>query len=142
MIGWLLKFLGGGNLANLAIAAAVVAGVAGAAGLSTGWTLNGWRLAGRIERLEGRASALEAANQRCGVNVAEVKAAVGELVKAGELRAAAAAKALREAEKAALGHLARAGRILKAPPVPPEKQCDTVRDEQRGYVRQRHQERP
>jgi hypothetical protein len=140
MIGWILKFLGGGNIGNLAIAAAVIAVVAGAAGFTSGWTVNGWRLGARIERLQGENTVYAGANARCGVNVAEVKAAVAGIVKAGEERAEQARKGIQKAEAAALGHINRAAGIIQRPPVPPEKQCDTVRDEQRAYVQERHSE--
>jgi hypothetical protein len=139
-MSWLLKFLGGGNLVNLAIAAAVIAGVAGAAGFSTGWTLNGWRLGARIERLQGENTVYAGANARCGVNVAEVKAAVAGIVKAADERAEQARKGIQKAEAAAVVHINRAAGIIQRPPVPPEKQCDTVRDEQRAYVIERRAE--
>jgi len=140
MIGWFLKFLGGGNLVNLAIAAAVIAAVAGAAGFTTGWTVNGWRLGAKIERLAGEASALRAANARCGVNVAEVREAVAGIVKAADERAEQARKGIQKAEAAAVVHINRAAGIIQRPPVPPEKQCDTVREEQIEYVRMRRAE--
>jgi len=139
-MGWLLKFLGGGNLVNLAIAAAVIAAVAGTSGFVGGWTLNGWRLGETIARLEGENTAYAGANARCGVNVAEVKAAVSEIVKQGEQRAVEAAKAIKKAETAAVVHLNRAAGIINRPPVPPEKQCDTVRDEQIEYIKGRRDE--
>jgi hypothetical protein len=139
-MSWLLKFLGGGNLVNLAIAAAVIAGVAGAAGFSTGWTLNGWRLGARIERLQGENTVYAGANARCGVNVAEVKAAVAGIVKAADERAEQARKGIQKAEAAAVVHINRAAGIIQRPPVPPEKQCDTVREEQIEYVRMRRAE--
>jgi hypothetical protein len=140
MIGWILRFLGAGNIGNLLIAAALIAAVAGATGFASGWKLNGWRLGANIERLAGEASALRGANQRCTVNVAEVKAAVAGIVKAGEERAEQARKGIQKAEQAALGHINRAAGIINRPPVPPEKQCDTVRDEQRAYVIERRAE--
>jgi len=136
-MGWILKFLGGGSIVNLAIAAALIAAVAGATGFASGWQVNGWRLGARIERLAGEASALRSANARCGVNVAEVKAAVAGIVKAGEERAEQARKGIQKAEAAAVIHINRAAGIIQRPPVPPEKQCDTVRDEQIEYVRMR-----
>lgn len=142
MIGWILRFLGGGNLVNLAIAAAVIAAVAGASGFAAGWKLNGWRLGAKIERLAGEASALSSANERCAVNVAEVRTAVAGIVKAAEERAVEARKGIAKAEAAAVKHINRAAGIIARPPVPPEKQCDTVRDEQVEYVRARRGEEP
>ena len=139
-MSWLLKFLGGGNIGNMLIAAAVIAAVAGASGFGTGWALNGWRLGADVARLEGQNTAYAGANARCGVNVAEVKAAVSEIVKQGEQRAAEAAKAIKKAETAAVVHLNRAAGIINRPPVPPEQQCDVVRAEQIEYVKGRHDE--
>jgi len=130
-----------GNPANLAIAAAIIAAVAGASGFATGWKLNSWRLGAEVAELRGENTAYAGANERCSVNVAEVKAAVGEIVKQGEARAVQAAKAIKKAEAAAVVHINRAAGIINRPPVPPEKQCDTVRDEQVEYVRGRHDER-
>jgi len=140
MIGWILKFLGGGSIVNLAIAAAVIAAVAGAAGFTTGWTVNGWRLGARIERLQGENTVYAGANARCGVNVAEVKAAVAGIVKAADERAEQARKGIQKAEAAAVVHINRAAGIIQRPPVPPEKQCDSVRAEQIEYVRMRRGE--
>ena len=136
MIGWIFKLFAGGNPIGLAIVAAAIA----AAGFGTGWSVNGWRLGARIERLEGTTSALQAANQRCGVNVAEVKAAVAGLVDAAEKRADEGRKAIARAEVSAVKHINRAAGIIARPPVPPEKQCDTVREEQIDYVRMRRGE--
>jgi hypothetical protein len=140
VIGWILKFLGGGNLVNMAIAAAVIAAVAGVAGFTSGWTVNGWRLGARIERLQGENTVYAGANARCGVNVAEVKAAVAGIVKAADERAEQAKKGIQKAEAAALGHINRAAGIIQRPPVPPEKQCDVVQLEQVEYVNLRREE--
>ena len=137
MIGKLLGFFAGGGWAS----AAVIAAVAVSTGFAAGWKLNGWRLGADVAELRGANAAYAGANERCGVNVAEVKAAVGEIVKQGEARAAQAAKAIKKAESAAVVHINRAAGIINRPPVPPEKQCDTVRDEQVEYVRGRHDER-
>ena len=139
-MNWILKFLGGGNIVDLAIAAAVIAAVAGATGFASGWKLNGWRLSGTIERLQGENTVYAGANARCGVNVAEVRAAVAGIVKAADERAEQARKGIQKAEAAAVIHINRAAGIIKRPPVPPEKQCDTVRDEQRAYVQERRAE--
>ena len=140
MIGWILKFLGGGSIVNLAIAGAVIAAVAGATGFASGWQINGWRLGVRIERLQGENTIYAGANARCGVNVAEVREAVAGIVKAADERAEQARKSIQQAEAAAVVHINRAAGIIQRPPVPPEKQCDTVRDEQIEYVRTRRGE--
>ena len=140
MMGWILKFLGGGNIINMAIGAAVIAAVAGATGFASGWQINGWRLGVRIERLQGENTIYAGANARCGVNVAEVREAVADIVKAADERAEQAKKGIQKAEAAAVIHINRAAGIIKRPPVPPEKQCDTVRDEQIEYVRMRRGE--
>jgi len=139
-VSWILKFLGAGSIGNILIAAAVVAAVAASTGFATAWTVNGWRLGTKIERLAGEASALRAANARCSVNVAEVRDAVAGIVKAGEERAEQARKGIEKAQAAAVVHINRAAGIIKRPPVAPEKQCDTVREEQAAYVRERRAE--
>ena len=139
-MGWILRFLGAGSIGNILIAAAVVAAAAGATGFASGWQINGWRLGPKIERLAGEASALRSANARCGVNVAEVRDAVAGIVKAADDRAEQARKGIEKAEAAAIVHINRAAGIIKRPPVPPEKQCDVVRDEQLDYVRMRRAE--
>ena len=140
MIVWILKFLGGGNVVNLAVGAAVIAAVAGATGFASGWQINGWRLGVRIERLQGENTIYAGANARCGVNVAEVREAVAGIVKAADERAEQAKKGIQKAEAAAVVHINRAAGIINRPPVPPEKQCDTVRDEQRAYIIERRAE--
>lgn len=136
MIGGILKLFAGGNPIGWVIVATAIA----AAGFGAGWTVNGWRLGTRIERLQGENTVYAAANARCGVNVAEVKAAVAGLVDAAEKRAEEGRKAIAQAEKAAVVHINRAAGIIQRLPVPPEKQCDTVREEQIEYVRQRRTE--
>ena len=122
-----------GNPASLGWAALVLA-VAGFAG---GWMVNGWRLGIEVASLQGQNQTLTSANERCGVNVAEVKTAVAGIVKAAEKRDAAAREAMKAAAGEATGHLNAAAEIINRPQVPPEKQCDTVRDEQRDYVNTR-----
>lgn len=129
-----------GNPASLGIVAVLIL----AAGFGGGWTVNGWRLGTKVADLNTKVTALEsenavfeAANKRCGVNVAEVREAVTGIVKLADARDAAARAAMDKAAGAALGHLDTAREILNRPPVPPEKQCDTVRAEQKDYVRKR-----
>lgn len=53
MIRGLLGAFAGVSLPHLAAAAGAIALVAGVAGVAAGWTVNGWRLAGELERVDG-----------------------------------------------------------------------------------------
>lgn len=127
----------------------VIALVLLAMGAGGGWLLNGWRLSGdlaakdtTIAQLRGANTALEAANQRCRVNVAEVQTAVkGVVGEAKRVNDAALAAMNRAAGKAAK-HQAKADEILNRPPVPPAEWCNTIKAEQTEHVEARRKERP
>jgi hypothetical protein len=131
-------------LSASAKAAAYAALFAGVAGLAAGWTLNGWRLGAKVERLEGTVAtqrqalaALDGANQRCVAGIAEVKGAVQQLVDDARRRAAAAAAAMARAEKQAAGHLAAARHALGRPMPEPGLECEQTAAEAAAYARRR-----
>lgn len=124
---------------QLAIAAALI--VAGALG---GWTVNGWRLAGEIARLNGivetqkqSIATMEGANQRCTAGVAEVKDAVKGYVDAGAKAQQAAAAAIQKAAASAQGHLAAAKDALNRAMPPPGQECATAAEEAAAYAKKR-----
>lgn len=121
--------------------AVIVALVVGAAG---GWFVNGWRLAGEIQRLTGVVSTqeqslatLKGANDRCTAGVNEVKTAVKGFIDEAGRRGAAAAAEMAKAAKAAEGHLAAAKDAMNRPPAPPGKECDTAATEASSYAKKR-----
>lgn len=121
----------------LALAAAVLFAGGFGIGFGSGWKVNGWRLGAEIQRLAGENTVLRGVNERCGVDVDAVRAAVKGIADAADERARKAAAAMKGVETAAKGHLALAAEIAHRPPAPPEKQCETVTEEQREYVRLR-----
>lgn len=136
-MGKLFAGLLAGNPLHLIGAAVVIALAAGVAGAVGGWKVNGWRTSGQIEHLQGENSAYQTANSRCSIDVDAVKGAVRGVLKLAEDRDKAARAAMLAATAEATDHLNTAAEILNRPQVPPEKQCDTVRDEQREFVRAR-----
>lgn len=131
------------------IKAAVIAGaIAGAAGLGLGftggWVINGWRLSGDINKLQGITetqkqgmSELAGANKNCIAGVAGVKADVKELVDDARQRSDEAAAAMKAAAKEASGHLAAARNALARPPVVRGKECPQAASEASQYARKR-----
>jgi hypothetical protein len=124
---------------KLAILATAIA--AAAAG---GWVVNGWRLAGELERLNGivdtqqqSIETLAGVNKSCAAGLEDVKAAVKGYVDASDARGAAAAKAMAAAADAAKGHLAAAKDALNRPPAPPGQECATAAAEASAYARKR-----
>lgn len=121
-----------------------IAGAALLAATAAGWTLNGWRLAGKINELQGvvdtqaqALATLEGANTRCTAGVAEVKAAVKAYVEAGDARGREAAEAMRQAARAAQGHLAAAKAALDRPAPKRGEECATAAAEASDYARRR-----
>lgn len=128
---------------QLAIKAAVVAVVLAIAA-GAGWMVNGWRLSGKINTLQGivdtqvqSLATLEGANQRCTAGVEEVKGAVKGYVDAGTKRSEAAAEAMRQAAAGAQRHLEAARGALNRPPAPAGKECETVAAEASAYAHKR-----
>lgn len=122
-----------------AIAAALVAG-----GFGAGWLVNGWRLAGEIERLGGivdtqkqSIATFEGANKRCVAGLDEVTRSVKEFVEAGAKRSEDAAKAMAEATKSAKSNLDAARDALARPPAPRGKECETAAAEAAAYAAKR-----
>jgi hypothetical protein len=124
--------------AIIAVAVALVVGFGG------GWTVNGWRLAGEIQRLDGVVSTqeqslktLEGANKRCAAGVADVQKAVQGFISQADRRAADAAKAMAKAAEAAKGHLEAAKDAMNRPPAKPGEECDTAAKEATSYAKKR-----
>ena len=121
----------------IVVAALVVATTAG-------WVLNGWRLSGKIENLQGvvqtqqqSLATLQGANMRCTAAVGDVRDAVAAYVKEGEKRAAAATVAMQEAAKASKANLAAAKAALSRPPAKAGEECATVAREAAEYAKKR-----
>lgn len=122
----------GGTLGGLAI------------GATTGWVINGWRLSGKVERLNGKVDARDQAiaslgdiNARCTSSVADVKAAVKEIADDAAKRAAAAATAMQRAEKGAGAYLANARAALARPAPAPGGECEAMVREAIDYAGRR-----
>ena len=133
-----------GNPVTMVYAAAALFAAGLALGGSTGWTLNGWRLSGEIQRLTGVAetqkqslATFEGANKRCAAGLADVKGAVKGFVDDGARRSAAALKAMQEAAARAQGHLEDAKAALNRPMPAAGAECDTAAAEAAAYARKR-----
>jgi hypothetical protein len=127
------------------IRVAIVAAIF-AAGAGAGWGLNGWRLNSKVADLEvelansqARVAVLEPANEKCAVDVKDVRQAFAdwqaaeakrvELVKAAVAAAAATSKA----------HLDQAAKIMTAPRPAAGQECPAIIQEEADYVRARQQ---
>jgi hypothetical protein len=124
---------------KLAIAAALLVAAAAA-----GWTVNGWRLAGKVNELQGvvdtQAQALallEASNIRCAAGVAEIQAAWKDHAAQEAARQRQAQEAMDTAARAAAGHLAAARAALKRPAPKAGEECSQVAAEAAAYVQRR-----
>jgi hypothetical protein len=129
-----------GNPLYLLIAAAVIY----AAGFGSGWGVNGWRLGselatanGTIDTLRIANDGLVGANNRCKINVDEVKAGVKSVVDAGLKLQKQAAAEMRQVAGKAQGHLNKADEILSRPPVAEAEWCKAVISETAAYVAER-----
>lgn len=117
-----------------------------AAGAIAGWTANGWRLAGKINELQGvvdtqkqSIATLEGVNKSCAAGVDEVKGAVQVIVDEGVRRTAAAAAAMAKASQDARKHHEAAQEALRRALPAPGKECDTAAAEAATYVRKRRE---
>ena len=124
---------------QLAIVAVVLAAAA-----AVGWTIQGWRLGGEIERLTGvvetqkqSIETAEGANKRCTAGLDDVKASVTAYVQAGTLAAERAAAAAQKAAASVQGHLDDAKAALNRAMPPPGKECETAAAEAAAYARKR-----
>lgn len=126
------------EIVAIAVVLAMSAGVVG------GWTMNGWRLGARVERLQGAIDTqkqsiamLKGANDRCTAGVAEVKGAVKGFVDEADKRGRDAAAAMKAAAVAAQGHLQDARDALNRPPAPAGQECETAAAEATRYAQKR-----
>lgn len=125
--------------------AAAIAGVVGlVTGFGSGWQVNGWRLSGKIQELDGVVATqnqsidtLKGANERCTAGVTEVKTAVKGFIADADRRAQDAAAAMKAAAKVAQGHLDAAKNAMNRPPALPGKECDTAATEASSYAKKR-----
>lgn len=124
--------------APAAVLAAWASGIAVVA-FAGGFVVSNWRADAKIERLDRDKQILEMANRRCGQDVENSRATFAELKRVSDEREAAAANAVKEAEKEAQVHVEKAVVIRKAPAVPQDKQCTAIVQEQQEYVAARHQ---
>lgn len=115
-----------------------------AAGFAAGWAVNGWRLSGDIERLQGVTETqqqsirtLEGVNKSCAAGVLEVKGAVKTIAEDGARRSRQAAEAMAAAAQATQQNLADARQALARPPAKPGEECDTAAREAAAYARKR-----
>ena len=122
----------GGTLGGLAI------------GGTTGWTLNGWRLSGKVSKLEGKVetqqqtiATLEGANGRCTAAVGDVRGSVQQLVDENLKRSNAATKAMEKAAGEAKGHLAAAAAAMGRAAPKAGDECTTLARELLDYARRR-----
>lgn len=122
----------------------IIAAVLVALGFGGGWLVNGWRLGTevadlntKVATLEGQKSVLIGANQRCAVNVADVKAGVKSVVDAGLEAQRRAAVAMDKAAGKAADHQAKASEALNRPPVPQAEWCAALQAETKAYADRR-----
>jgi hypothetical protein len=120
------------------ILAAIAAAGAG------GWVLNGWRLAGELERragvIETQHQALETlkgANDRCAAGVADVRKSLAAFYADVDARSARVEAALEEAERAAQAHQEAARAALGRPMPKAGEECASVAGEAAAYAAKR-----
>jgi len=114
------------------------------AGFGAGWMVNGWRLSGDVEKLNGivetqkqSLETFEGANKRCTASVADVKGAVKAIADDATARAKAAAEAMARAEAGGKAHLEAAKAALNRPMPAAGKECDAIVREAVDYATKR-----
>lgn len=115
-----------------------------AAGAAGGWAVADWKASGELATARAhtqaanlRNDALIGANNRCAVNVEDVRKAVKGIADQSARVAAAAAAEMKKAASQAQSHAARADEILSRPPVQQPKWCETIVRENAAYVAER-----
>lgn len=128
--------------AIIAVAVGVTAALV--VGFGAGWTVNGWRLSGSINKLQGITETqkqgmdeLAGANRNCIAGVGGIKDAVREIADDSKARSDAAAKAMAAAAKDAQVHLAAAKDALNRPPAAKGKECEAIAAEASAYAKKR-----
>ena len=142
-MGALLKMIVGVgfNPLYLLIAAAVLFGAGAVSGFGGGWTLQGWKLGKELATSQGEAKSLTlrndtlvAANKQCGVNVADVKAAVKGIADDAKKVNDTAVAAMEKVAGKADHHQRKATEALNRPPVPPAEWCTALQKEATAYA--------
>ncbi len=128
---------------ELLIKIAILVGLA-ALGFGGGWIVNGWRLAGEVEHLEGvvdvqkqSLATYEGANERCVAGLQDVKGAVKVIADGVAARTKAAAEAMARAEQASKAHLEAAQGALNRPMPAAGKECEAMVREAVEYAKKR-----
>jgi hypothetical protein len=106
-------------------------------GFGSGWGVKGWKDGAHIAKIESRDSVLTAANDRCDIDIDDVRKGVESISVAVGHREKAAAEAMSKAQVLAAKHSQTAITIKAAPVVPEETQCDAIVREQIEYVQSR-----
>lgn len=119
-----------------AIAIAVLTAVA----FGGGFLVSDWRSNAQIERLKGKNTILSSSNDRCVLDVANVRAAVIAMEGIAREREKQAEEAMKQAEPIVERHTAKIIRIRSLPSVKPDMQCEAIKAEQIAYVQSRRDE--
>lgn len=106
-------------------------------GVGSGWSVKNWKDGAHVATLESRDSVLTASNDKCEIDIDDVRKGVESISVAVGQREEAAAEAMRKAQALAVKHSQTAITIKAAPIVPEETQCDAIVREQIEYVQSR-----
>lgn len=145
MMAFLKSALGLGlNPLHALILAAVIFASGLGLGTAGGWTANGWRLSGEIQKqnttiaqLQGANAAFDAANTRCGKDVADVKTGVAAVLADAKRVNDRALKAVEAVAGKAADHQRQAMEALNREPVLPEQWCAALQKELGAYAARR-----
>lgn len=119
------------------VLAAIILAITASVAFGSGWAVNGWRMDGKMHKLDTANTVLVAANDRCAADIQLVRAAMHDMTAAVAQREKNAADAQREAQPEAEIHTRRAKTIRAMAPVPLDMQCEAIKEEQLLYVQSR-----
>lgn len=102
-----------------------------------GFAVADWRASGKLERAQALNDSLTTANQRCGADLETVNKAVKAMLDIAIEREKQAQEAVDKAQPVIERHKAKVIQIRKLAPVPVDRQCAVIIEEQAAYIQAR-----
>lgn len=118
---------------------AIVIAVLAALAFGGGFAVSDWRAGAERVRLTSSNATLKAANDKCAIDIGQVRAAMEQLLTVAAKQEKSAKDAMKEAEPVAQTHTAKAIKIKRMSPIPKAEpdQCKAIIAEQIKYVQER-----
>lgn len=112
----------------------VAVAVASAISFAAGYVASNWHDGAQIERLKGQNELLQSAGGKCAADIKNVRTAMQAIAAEADERVRQAEEAMNKIEPQVKERTVTITKIKTLPPVPPDQQCEAIKEEQTEYV--------